>query len=96
MRRRGHTMVVCLLMIPALSPVWFSTSTPQNHSFRVDVVMGLYVAVLLLFAARFRCPRCLHYFSNLSEGALHGSVPYACPHCRVNIDEPMEIRGTRK
>lgn len=89
MKRRYRAMLVVAFAIPGLSAIWLSYATPINHTFRVSVITGLFIANMLLFLARLRCPSCSTNISATSRQIFVDSGPCACPHCGADFNQSL-------
>jgi hypothetical protein len=56
MKGRWQAMLISVAVMPALTGVWLSSNTPQNHSFRVSLTALAYVAALLVFCRANQVP----------------------------------------
>jgi hypothetical protein len=64
---RYRLMVVGVIIIPVLSVLWLRSSTPPNHTFRVDVIALAEIALLSLFFFTFKCSNCRANLSKISR-----------------------------
>ena len=86
LKLRYRLMLVITFTIPPLSIVWLESSTPLNHTFRINVIVLVLIANALVFLARFKCPNCRTSLSTIMQRVLTKSEPCTCPHCGINID----------
>src|SRR5450432_3114538 len=82
LRRRWEAMILGGVMVP----MWLY-SAPLNNTFRVGAIGLADIAVLVLFIAGFKCPRCHAGFWNACREVLYGMASCACTHCGVSVDE---------
>jgi hypothetical protein len=95
LKLRYRLMVAGVMTIPALSIIWLHSSTPLNHTFRVTVITGAGVAVMLLFALAFNCPDCRSSLLAVSRQILFESEFCTCAHCGSNLDQSVRGRVGR-
>jgi hypothetical protein len=87
LKYRYRLMIGGVMMIPALGLLWLHSSTPLNHTFRVNAIGIAEIAVMLLFLATFRCANCHKTLSAVSRQVLFDPGFCSCPHCGIKLDQ---------